>query len=64
MTHFSCGCPLTPETPEQRCDEHRDWWCHTPDGYHGGDRFCPPCYRRRLLTVNLDRSATPTRFLK
>ena len=61
MTHFRCGCPLDPQNLDQRCDEHRSWLCHDLTYAVLTVRHCPPCYRARLLSVNISPSATPTR---
>ena len=56
---YECGCELDPADDTERCDEHRDWWCHSV--YEPTAPECPPCHRLRLLSVSLDPKATPTR---
>lgn len=60
MNKHICGCLLGATEPEERCDEHRYAPCHTLETVWA-EKVCPVCYRAKLMSLYLDRAATPTR---
>jgi hypothetical protein len=54
---YSCGCVFEPGRISY-CQVHGDWGCHSGQAV---ERWCPPCYRARLLGAIILPSATPTR---
>ena len=56
---FTCGCAVNAATRDDRCPTHVYAACHLL-----GDataKPCPPCQLAKFRSVNLSKSATPTR---